>query len=216
MLSCVIKDFASLVAPLVNLTDCRQSSYIILCSKNLLTSFNRAQKALSSNQSIVILKSEDQLWIVIGSVKMNGLSTTLYVCRESNLILGGFFSANMRQDQVTWLPCEVETLFIASAIKHFSPYIIQSYSPRCVLTDGKLCVQSFEKLCPGQFSPSHSITIFLSTVSRYQISVRHLAASFNLPSDYASRNVPPCDDPQGQICSFIPQAEDSVVHPISA
>ena len=31
----------------------------------------------------------------------------------------------------------------------------------------------------------------------------------------ASRNAPPCDDPRCQICSFVSQAEDSVVRPIS-
>ena len=58
-------------------------------------------------------------------------------------------------------------------------------------------------------------TTFLSTVSRYQISLRHLAGSVNLPSDFASRNAPPCDDPRCQICSFISKAKDSVVRPIS-
>ena len=41
------------------------------------------------------------------------------------------------------------------------------------------------------------------------------AGSANLPSDFASRNAPPCDDPRCQICSFVSQAEDSVVRPIS-
>lgn len=216
MLSRVIKGSASLVAPLENLTAGCQSNNTIVWSENLLASFHRAQKALSSNQSIVIPKPEDQLWIVTdGSVKMNGLGATLYALREKKLLLAGFFSAKMKQHQVTWLPCEVEALSIASAIKHFSPYIIQSKFQTCVLTDSKPCVQSLEKLCRGQFSSSPRVTTFLSTVSRYQISLRHLAGSSNLPSDFASRNAPPCDDPRCQICSFILQAEDSVVRPIS-
>ena len=76
-------------------------------------------------------------------------------------------------------------------------------------------MQSFEKLCRGQFSSSPRVTTFLSTASRYQISLRHLAGSANLPSDFASRNAAPCDDPRCQICSFVSQAEDSVVRPIS-
>jgi hypothetical protein len=131
------------------------------------------------------------------------------------LLLAGFFSAKTRKHQVTWLPCEVEALSIASAIKHFAPYIIQFKFQTCVLTDSKPCVQSFETLCRGQFSASPRVTTFLSTVSRYQISLRHLSGSANLPSDFASRNAPPCDDPRCQICSFISKAEDSLVRPIS-
>lgn len=105
--------------------------------------------------------------------------------------------------------------YIASAIKHFSPYIIQSNFQTCVLTDSKPCVQSFEKLCRGQFSASPRITTFLTAVSRYQISLRHLAVSANLPSDFASRNALPCEDPHCQICSLISKPEDSVVRSIS-
>ena len=142
---------------------------------------------------------------------MNGLGATLHALRDDQLLLAGCFSAKTQKHQVTWLPCEIEALSIASAIKHFAPYIIQSSFPTCVLTDSKPCVQSFAKLCRGQFSSSPGVTTFLSTASRYQISLRHLAGSANLPSDCASRNAPPCDDPRCQICSFVSQAEDSVV-----
>ena len=48
-------------------------------------------------------------------------------------------------------------------------------------------------------------------VSRYQASLRHLAGSANIPSDFASRNAPDCANGDCQICSFIAQTEDSVV-----
>ena len=60
--------------------------------------------------------------------------------------LADFFSAKLRGSQLSWLPCEIEALSIATAIKHFSPYIIQSNNNACVLTDSKPCVQAFEKL----------------------------------------------------------------------
>ena len=108
------------------------------------------------------------------------------------------------------LPCEIEALSIAAA-KHFSPYIIQLKTPACILTDSKPCVQSFEKLCPGEFSSSPRVATFLSTVSRYQASVHHVAGAAMLPSDFASRNAPKCDNPTCQVCSFIQRTEDSVV-----
>jgi len=47
------------------------------------------------------------------------------------MLLGGYFSAHQQK----WLPCEVEALAIASAVNHWSPYILQSSSPIQILTD---------------------------------------------------------------------------------
>ena len=133
-----------------------------------------------------------------------------HVSRDSKFHLAGFFSAKLRKHQVTWLPCEI-ALSIAASIKHFSPLIIQSSQQPSLLTDSKPCVQAFEKLCCGEFSASPCVTCFLSPVSRYQVNIRHLAGSSNVPSDFASQNAPECNQPRCQICSFIILAEDSVV-----
>ena len=138
----------------------------------------------------------------------------MYVSRENKLLLAGFFSAKIRKQQVTWFPCEIEALSIAAAIKHFSPFIIQSSHNTCLLTDSKLCVQAVKKLCRGDFSASPRVTSFLSTVSLYQVNIRHLNGLVNIPSDFASRNAPECTEPHCQICSFIAQLEDSVVRSV--
>ena len=131
------------------------------------------------------------MWIITDlAVKTPGIGATLYVTRNNKLQLSGFFRAKPRGREVTWLPCEIEALSIAAATKHFSPYIIQSKTPACILTDSKPCVQSFEKLCRGEFSSSPRVATFLSTVSRYQASVPHVAGAAILPSDFASRNAP--------------------------
>lgn len=135
--------------------------------------------------------------------------------RNNKLIHAGFFSAKLRKHHVTRLPCEIEALCIAAAVKHFSPFIIQSEHQSCILTDSKPCVQAIGKLSPGEFSASPRVTSFLSVVSRYQASVRHLSGSANIPSDFASRNVPDCSEPRCQVCSFITYLEDSVVRSIS-
>lgn len=144
-----------------------------------------------------------------------GLSATLYVERNRKPILKGFFSAKLRPNQRQWLPCEIEALSIAAAIKHYSPYLIQSTLPACILTDSKPCVQAYEKLCRGEFSASPRVSTFLSTASRFQASIRHISGQAILPSDFASRNAPDCDDPTCQICTFINQQEDSVVRHIT-
>ena len=216
MLGRVLSGAAKLLAPLESLTAGRQSQDTISWSDELLVCFRSCQEALTSNRSITLPKPDDQLWIATdGSVKMNGLGATLYVLRDQKLHLAGYFSAKFKKHQASWLPCEIEALSIAAAVKHFAPYIIQSKSKSYVLTDSKPCVQAFDKLCRGQFSSSPRVTSFLSSVSRYQVTLLHLAGSANLPSDFASRNAPACDDPRCQVCSFVSEAEDLAVRPIS-
>ena len=131
------------------------------------------------------------------------------------LHVSGFFSAKLRDSQTTWLPCEVEALSIAAATKYFSPYLIQSSKKACILTDSKPCVQAYEKLCRGEFSASPRVSSFLSVVSRYQASVRHVSGASILQSDFASRNTTPCDNETCQVCAFITRIRDSVVRAVS-
>ncbi|KAJ8408101.1 hypothetical protein AAFF_G00263290 [Aldrovandia affinis] len=80
-----------------------------------------------------------------------GLGATLYITCKDTVKVAGYFSAKLRKNQTSWLPCEIEALSIAAAVKHFAPYIIQSSQRTCVLTDSKPCAQAFEKLCRGVF-----------------------------------------------------------------
>ncbi|XP_056001758.1 uncharacterized protein LOC130048742 [Ostrea edulis] len=163
------------------------------------------------------MPSKDTLWIVTdGALRKPGIGATLYISRGDNkLLLAGFFSAKLRKCQVSWLPCDVEALSIGTAVKHYSPYIVQSLGPCCVLTDSKPCVMAYDKLCRGEFSASPRVYTFLSTVSRYQVSVRHVAGAAILPSDHSSRNAPECIEPNCQICSFVAQSMGSVVRSTS-
>ncbi|KAK3717086.1 hypothetical protein QZH41_000446 [Actinostola sp. cb2023] len=216
VLAGVIPRCASVLAPLEDAIAGRQSSDPVKWTDELSKDFTTAQTVLSSNRTITLPKPNDQLWIVTdGAVGKPGIGATLYITREGKLILAGFFSAKLRDRQVSWLPCEVEALAIAVAIKHFSPYIIQSRHKVSILTDSKPCVQAFEKLCRGEFSVSPRVSTFLSTVSRYQATVQHVAGAAILPSDLASRDAPDCNDMSCQVCSFIKQTEDSVIGHLS-
>ena len=211
-LSRVLKGYAELLNPLECLIAGKNSRDPITWSDEHLEAFRRAQQALKDNKTIHLPRPDDVLWIVTdGSVKVGGIGATMYLLRDQKLLLAGFFNARLRKHQVTWLPCEVEALCITSAVKHFSPYIIQSKQPAQILTDSKPCVQAYIKLCRGEFSASSRVTSFLSTVSRFQARVRHIAGQANLPSDYASRNPLKCIDQTCQICKFITAEEESVV-----
>ena len=212
MLGRVLKGCSSVIAPLDDSVAGRASNDKIKWSDTLSTAFKTAQELLSKCQSVTLPRRDDQLWIVTdGAVRSPGIGATLYAMRNDKLHLAGFFSAKLKKHQVSWLPCEVEALSIGVATRHFSPYIIQSTHKTNVLTDSKPCVQSYEKLCRGQFSSSPRVATFLSVVSRYQVSVRHLAGSANMPSDFASRNALDCDLSSCQVCSFIKESEESVV-----
>ena len=215
-LSRVIPGCASILSPLDDAVAGCESLSKISWTEDLCAHFERAQKFLASSKVITLPRPSDQLWIVTdGAVKNHGVGATLYITRGSKVYLSGFFSAKLRGRQMTWIPCEVEALSIAVATKHFSPFIIQSVNKACILTDSKPCVQAYEKLCRGEFSASPRVLTFLSTVSRYQATVRHLAGSANIPSDFASRNASPCQDEQCQVCTFVNYCEQSAVQRVS-
>ena len=215
-LSRVVLHCSLLIDPLESAISNLQSHDVLQWDDHLRRKFTAAQEALDLHTSIVLPRPSDQLWIVTdGSVTKRGLGATLCVTRHDHLHLAGFYSAKLRKHQVTWLPCEVEALSIAAAIKHYSPFIIQSKHRACVLTDSQPCVQAINKLCRGEFSASLRVTSFLTTVSRYQVSLQHLAGNANLQSDFASRNAPDCTENHCQICSFIHETENSVVRSTS-
>ena len=212
MISRVLPHCAALLSPLDAAVAGRASADILKWSDELLLDFHACQNALSSARTITLPRPSDRIWIVTdGAVRNHGIGSTMYVTRDDKPCLAGFFSAKLRERQMTWLPCEVEALSISSACTHFGPYIVQSLHRACILTDSKPCVQAFEKLCRGAFSASPRVYTFLSNVSRYRCSILHLAGAVNIPSDFASRNAAPCSDPSCQVCSFVHRLEDSVV-----
>ena len=212
MLARVVPGCSALLAPFDSVTGGRQSSEHIEWNDSLQEAFKRAKDKLQTRKTITLPRSTDELWLVTdGSVKQCGLGATLYVMRNDTLKLAGFFSAKLRGRQIDWLPCEIEALSIAAAVKHFSAYIVQSNHTTSILTDSKPCVQAHEKLCRREFSVSPRVSTFLSAVSRYQATVRHLAGSANVPSDFASRNAAVCVEQQCQVCTFIREMEESVV-----
>ena len=212
VLSRVLPRYADLLDPLDQATAEKESREKIIWTDDLTLAFQTAQKALRNHKSISIPRPSDSLWIVTdGSVKNRGIAATMYIHRNGKLLLAGFFNAKLRKHQVTWLPCEIEALAIGAAIKHFSPYIVQSPHTTQLLTDSRPCVQAYDKLKRGEFSTSSRVTTFLSTVSRYLVHVRHIAGIDNLPSDFASRNPIECRNSSCQICKFIAELEDSVV-----
>ena len=163
VLSRVLPNCSAHTSPLESAIVGYQFQDKIVWTDDLYRKFYSAQKALSTHKSITLPRADDQIWIVTdGSVTRQGIDATLYVSRENKLLLTGFFSAKLRKHQVTWLPCEIEALSKAAAIKHFSPYIIQSTHNTCLLKDSKPCVQAVEKLCRGEFSASLRVTPFLS------------------------------------------------------
>ena len=203
VLSRVLPHCAQLVDPLKSSLADLQSHDHVQWDDNPRQKFTVAQDALNTHKSIVLLRPSDQLWIVTdGSVNRRGLGATLYVTRQDGVLLAGSYSSKLCKHQVTWLPSEVEALSIVAAVKHFSPFIIQSTNRACVLTDSQPCVQGLQKLCRGEFSVSPRVASFLTMVSNTKL--------------VSSRNAPDFTEPKCQICSFVHESESSVVRAISA
>ena len=109
----------------------------------------------------------------------------------------------------------MEALAIASAVQHFSPYVRESKHPLQVLSDNRPCVQAFAKLRKGHFSASTRVSTFLSTLTQYSVIMTHLKGSNNTSSDYASRHPQSCVDSSCQICKFVSELSDSVIHQLT-
>ena len=212
----VLKGYADILHPLESEVVKMQSKDKITWSIDLLESFQEAQKRLKDCKTITLPQPADLIWIVTdGAIKARGLGATMYVVRQDKLSLAGFFNAKIKPNQVAWLPCEIEALCIAVAIKHFAPYIVQSHNTVQVLTDNRPCVQAFEKLRRGEFSASSRISTFLSILSRYGVELRHVSGAANLSSDFNSRHPQQCNDESCQICQFVNSVDQSVVRGLS-
>ena len=120
----MIPHCSSLLSPLDDAIAGRTSQEDILWTDDLQAAFVHAQRALNTNTAITLPQPDDQLWIVTdGAVRKPGIAATLYTMRKEKLAAAGFYSAKLQSHQLAWLPCEVEALAIAAAIKHFSPYL---------------------------------------------------------------------------------------------
>ena len=218
VLSRVLPACAAMVAPFDSLAGNRPASEKVQWSDESIVAFKEAQKYLSKACTITMPRRSDKLWIVLdATTKSPAVGATLYIDRGNNnsFKVAGFFSAKVKGHQIDWLPCEREALAIASAIKYFQPFIVQSDHQVVVLTDNKPCVQAFAKLQKGEFSASPRVSTFLSTCHRFQVTVQHISGVDNLLSDHQSRNPIDCVDSSCQICRFITDIESSVVREIS-
>ena len=122
VLNRVIPGCTKALAPLEMVVAGKPSQDKLQWPEGLLHTFREAQSLLLTSSKVQLPTSEDQLWIVTdGSVKQHGISATLYISRDNKPVVTSFFSTKLKRHQVTWLPCEVEALGIAAAVKHFSP-----------------------------------------------------------------------------------------------
>ena len=206
---------ATLLHDLEAVTAGQESNAHIQWSDNLLQSFSRAQSALQGLKSITVPQPEDKLIITNDGAVTKGIGAVLYILRGEKMLLGGFFSAKLKPHQMKWLPCEVEALAISSSIQHWAPYIVENNNTTQILTDSRPCIQAFAKLCRGEYSYSARVTTFLSTLSRYTVSLQYIQGSINLPADYQSRNPAECVEKSCQICKFISDSATSSVCSIS-
>ena len=212
VLARVLPGCARLLQPLEKMTHGKKSADKLAWDESTKDAFKRAQDHLQLAKVITLPNEADQLWLVTDGASSNaGIGATLYVLRDDHLKVAGFFSQQLSPTYCKWLPCEIEGLAIAAAIKYFNGYIVQSRNTTQVLTDNKPCVEAYQKLLRGQFSSNARLSTYLSSVSRHHVIIQHLSGNSNIPSDFASRNPVECSDPKCQICNFSRSIDESVV-----
>ena len=183
-------------------------------SDDLINKFERAKLHLKDAKTITLPRREDELQIVTDA-SAKGIAAALYSIRDGKPVLSGLFNAKRQKHHMGWLPCELEaSLSITASVKHFSPYIIQSNHRVTVITDSLPCVSAYQKLSRGEFSMSPRVTTYLSTLSHYNIDVKHIAGVKNTVSDFASRNPIDCGG-ECQLCAFIESLEESVIRGVT-
>jgi len=186
----------------------------IIWTDSLMDSFRKAQIALKSTSCITTPTPEDQLIITHDGSRV-GIGSVMFVKRDADLLIGGFFSAKLKSHHKRWLPCELEALSIAASIQHFAPFIRESRNTTQILTDSKPCVQSWQKMSRGEFSTSARVATFLSTLAEFNVKLHHISGDVNMPSDFHSRNPQDCDSESCQVCRFVTEADDIAVRTIS-
>ena len=212
VLARVIPGCAKFLQPLEQLTHGKKSADKLEWNDSSVDAFKRSQAHLQSSRVITLPNENDQLWLVTDGASSNsGIGATLYVVRDNSLKVAGFFSQQLSPTHRKWLPCEIEGISIAAAIRYFDGYIVQSKHRTQVLTDNKPCVDAYRKLLRGQFSSNARLSTFLSSVSRHHVLIQHLSGAANLPADFASRNPVICNEPKCQICSFSKSIDECVV-----
>ena len=207
-----IPHYSSILADLETATAGKESRDRIQWTPDLETAFKNAQQALSCPKTVVIPQRSDQLIITNdGAVRNGGLGSVLYILRKGKMLLGGYYSMKLKSHHINWLPCEIEALAIGSSLNHWSHYVLQSHQQTQILTDSRPCVQALARLSRGEYSTSARVSTFLSTLSRYNVKLQHIAGTQNLPADYLSRSPMECTLKSCQICKFIADTEQSVI-----
>ena len=149
VLSHVLPNCSNMMAPLDLAATGKQSTDKNHWLDELKDMFTTDQHILDNTHSIITPHPADQLWLVTyAALKIHGVSATLYdiVQRKGKMLLVGFYGACLVKHQIGWIPCEIKALNIATMIKHFSPYIVDSNHPTCVMMDSRPCVLTYEKL----------------------------------------------------------------------
>ena len=121
-LSRCIPRYSSLVAPLEDSIKGMQGQQKIDWTENLQTQFACCQEAVNSPTTITIPRPDDKLTLTTDASPVNqGLGATLFINRDGQRHIGGFFSFKLKAHQNKWLPCELEALGISTAANHFAP-----------------------------------------------------------------------------------------------
>ena len=182
-------------------------------TEELQGQFRAAQEALRDLKTITVPRPTDRLAITTdGAVRDIGVGAALFVVRQGNKRLGGYFSANLSVHPQRRLSCEVEGIAIHLACEHWKD--ILSFARQTQISMDSI-VQAYQKLTKGEFSASNRVSTFLSTLSRFQVSVTHIAGEDKLLADVLSRNTVQCEHGSCQVCTYVADCATATVRAVT-
>ena len=118
VLSRVITGYSDILSPIERCVTGEVSTEKLIWTDEFNSSFTQTKNKLRNTSSVVLPKPSDQLWIVTdGALKDPGIGARLEEVKNPCLL--DFSVPNWIKHQPFRVPCEIEALSIATAVKHF-------------------------------------------------------------------------------------------------
>ena len=213
MSSC-ISNYAVLLHPLEQLIAGKASKEWLTWTEEAAEAFDKSREAAKGVDGVYEARPTDVIHTYSDfSASNRAIGGRMILHRrndttgETDILLGGHFSATLDKFKKNWLACEGEAAGIRLTLAHFGPQIRASHHDVTHHTDSKPCVQAWGKMKKGAYSSSSRIATFLTDLSAMSVDLVYTPGKEMFTSDFASRHPPTCNSIKCQVCKFVSEWE---------
>ena len=213
-LSSCISDYAAKLHPLEMMIAGKASKEWLTWTEETEKAFEESKKAAGGADGVYEARPGDKIHTYSDFSQANGaIGGRMMLHRldeetgETNILLGGHFSATLDKHKKNWLACEGEAAGIRLTLSHFAPQIRSSVHDAVHHTDSKPCVQAWARAKKGAYSASSRLAAFLTDLSSLSVELVYTPGKEMFTSDFASRHPPDCSSERCQVCKFVHEWE---------